>query len=338
MEGQGSHAHVHGIVNGLTRLGWQVTLWQPAVDARRRGLLARMGGFLQVQRRLVLAPSPPDVIYVRMHPAALPAVRWARRRGLRVVVEVNGGSDDWLLAWPSLRRVAWLLRLALRAELRAADAVIAVTDGLAAWVRAEAGSQLPVSVVPNGVDVDRFTPDADGGPDRLPPRYAVFVGALAPWQGLHDLVAARRHPEWPDGVALVVAGDGALRALVDQSDVVWLGAVPFAQVPGLLTRSIAALVPSRDRTGTGVAPIKLFEAMGCGVPVVAADVADTNRYATGPLVRPGDVGGWARAVAMLAADRDAAAAAGRRGRQAAVAQHSWDARAAATHRVLMCGS
>lgn len=293
-----------------------------------------MANFLWVQLRLTSAPGEPDVLYVRMHPAGLPAVRWARRRGVRVVVEVNGTSDDWLLAWPALRLIAPLLRLALRAELRAADAVVAVTHGLAGWARAEAGPAAVVSVVPNGVDLDRFSPDAIGAPDGLPPRYAVFVGALAPWQGLDELVAARRHREWPDGVALVVAGDGALRTLVDQPDVVWLGAVPFAQVPGLLTRAVAALVPSRDRAGTGVAPIKLFEAMGCGVPVVAADIADTNRYATGPLVRPGDVAGWARAVAMLAGNEAAGIAAGNSGRVAAVAEHSWDARAAATERIL----
>ena len=337
VKGQGSRTHVHGIVDGLRALGASVTLVEPSPSVAFGGLVRRLGSFLRVQLDVV-RHADIDALYVRMHPVALPSVWWGRLGRRRVVVEVNGPAEDWVAAWPQLRRVSGVLRLLLSAQLRAADAVVTVTPGLASWVRSFAGREGPVEVIPNGVDVHQFRPDASGAPSGLPPRYAVFVGALAPWQGVADLVGARMDREWPTGVELVVAGDGVERGLLEASPILHLAGVPSAQIPGLLAGAVAALVPSRDRAGTGVAPLKLFEAMAAGVPVVAADVAESNRLAHGLLVAPGDVRGWARAVARLVDDPALAARLGAAGRTAAVEQHSWAARAAATAEVLACAS
>lgn len=340
VEGQGSHAHVWGIVNGLRGIGWDVAVFQPDHRVTTRGLLARLWAFVAVQRRLrrvVRWGRRDQALYVRMHPVAAPTVRWARRRGIRVVVEVNGPAEDWLLAWPVLRRVRRLLDWLLADQLRRADHVVTVTRGLGDWASGLAGRQLDVAVIPNGVDVDRFRPDATGGPTGLPPRYAAFVGELAPWQGVEVLLAARAHDSWPEDVALVVAGDGvagpavrtAAEARPDQ--VLALGRVPHDQVPGLLAGAAVALVPSRDRRGTGVAPIKLFEALACGVPVVAADVADTNTHPATALVPAADPVAWASSVAAVVAGAAAPGAV-----TVGVPEGiSWAARAADTARLLV---
>ncbi len=301
VEGQGSHAHVHGIIDGLRALGWRVVLRQPDEATTTRGLLARLWTFMAVQADLWRRARGADAVYVRMHPVAAPTVWWARRRGIRVVVEVNGPEEDWLLAWPVLRRVGRLLRWLLATQLRAADHVVVVTSGLGEWAARTAGRAVPTTVIPNGADPTRFHPGATGGPAGLPDRYAVFVGELAPWQGIDVLLQAVQDPEWPDDLSLVIAGRGVMAGAVDAAAatdprVVALGRVPFDQVPGLVAGAAVALVPSRDRAGTGVAPIKLFEALATGVPVIAADVPDSDRQPVSRLVPPDDAPAWARAV------------------------------------------
>ena len=211
-----------------------------------------------------------------------------------------------------------------------------VTSGLGEWAARTAGRAVPTTVIPNGADPTRFHPGATGGPADLPDRYAVFVGELAPWQGIDELVAAFAHDDWPWGLHMVVAGTGVeehrLAEAPDCPDrrLHHLGRIPHDQVPGLLSGAAVALITSRDRVGTGIAPLKLFEALACGSPVVAWDVADNDRYLPSKaLVPAGDVAVLAAAVATIV---------GGSGRGAdgvgPASAHTWRARAAATDHVL----
>ena len=78
-------------------------------------------------------------------------------------------------------------------------------------------------------------------------------------------------------------------------------------------------------------PLKLYESMACGVPVVASraeGISEVVRDAEcGILVQAGDAKGIAQATQRLLADPGLAAEMGRRGREAAVERYSWRARA-----------
>jgi hypothetical protein len=203
-----------------------------------------------------------------------------------------------------------------------------------------------VTVIPNGVDVDQFHPDAV--PRRaLPARYAVFVGELTPWQGLATVLAAAQSPSWPQEVSLMIAGDSQLRFAVEGASrdhperVVYVGPVAHDEVPGLLAASLCAIVSSRDREGLRVAPLKLFGAMAAGVPVVGTDVRDVAQVVEeagcGFVVPTGDAQRLATAVAQVAMDPQGAAVIGRRWRTAVVSTHSWDERAGRTAVALETG-
>ena len=174
----------------------------------------------------------------------------------------------------------------------------------------------------------------------------VFIGALASWQGIDTVLEAVDTPDWPLEVDLVVAGDGRERDRVDEAarvnaHVRWLGTIPYDEAPALLSGSLAALVPMADvpRSRYGLSPLKLFEAMACGVPVVASDLpglGDTVRANQCGITFPaGDADALARSVAHLAQDRELAGEMGSRGRIAAETHYSWDARAGQTEQMLL---
>jgi glycosyltransferase involved in cell wall biosynthesis len=342
-EGQASHAHVHEIVDGLQAEGHTVDLFQPSYGDAAPGAFGRVMAFRRLQRDL--APRLPgyDALYIRGHALARPSAVRAKRLGVPVIQECNGPYRDLFLAWPAARYAAWWFVRAMCEQFREADAVVAVTPGLAEWVRSETG-RTDVTVVPNGVNVGLFTPGLSALPS-LPARYAVFFGALAPWQGVESILKARRSPAWPADVALAIAGDGALRPLVDSaaatdSGIFALGRVPYRHVARLVGPAVASLVVMDDaaRAETGLSPLKLYESMACATPVVASDtsgVAETVAgCGCGVLVAPGDPEAIAEAVARLAADPAGAAVMGAAGRDAAVREHSWRARATATARVI----
>ena len=293
------------------------------------------------QIRAIRAISTSDVVYVRWHFAALPTAILARAVRTPLVVEVNGTTEDVIAAWPSMRRFHGVIDRAGRWVLRLADGIVAVTEGLAQWAAAS-GAHRTV-VVPNGVDVDRFAP-AQNPPclDDDPRPYVAFVGALAPWQGVEVMVDALGHPSWPDDVALVVAGDGVLRELCLESrghGMRYLGPISHDAVPALLAGAIASISVQTGRSGragVGCSPIKLYEGLACGRPVIATDVPGVGEVVgeCGIVIPPDNPAALAEAVSELARDPSRADAMGKRARDAAVALHSWDTRARATARFL----
>jgi Glycosyltransferase len=140
------------------------------------------------------------------------------------------------------------------------------------------------------------------------------------------MLDALRHPNWPAGVQLLVIGAGAQQHLVQQAvqaglPVRWLGYRPHEQIPELIAGAIAGLIPitnPRGRSSTGVSPLKLYETLACGIPVIATDLpgqAEVVRAGNCGIVIPcDDAAALAAAVATCAADRDSARAMGRRGR------------------------
>jgi glycosyltransferase involved in cell wall biosynthesis len=302
----------------------------------------RLAYFLWTQLKLLISPKP-DVIYVRTHFASWPTAFFARLRGIPMVQEVNGPYKDLFIAYPITQRLARLFELLVRLQLRWANAIIAVTPRLAEWARRESGNS-PVWVIPNGVNTELFNPDAPLMVS-VPDTFVVFFGALAPWQGIDTMLAAVERPEWPLDVKLVIVGDGVERPKVEvaacKGKVVYLGTVPYAQVPGIVARSIAGLSPQGPgggRSKMGLYPLKVFETLGCGVPVIVTDFpgqADLVKEGKcGLVIPPEDPRALAQAVAYLYSNPEERMAMGRQGRKLVEREHSWDQRAEQVDSVL----
>jgi glycosyltransferase involved in cell wall biosynthesis len=304
----------------------------------------RVWTFVVLQARAVPRLKSFGAVYIRTHFASLPTAAMARLLGIPVVLEVNGPHDDMFIAWPQLRVLGGLLTWAVRAQIRWADAVIAVTEGLRDWVRREVPGK-GASVVPNGANTQLFRPDAVR-PSSLPQDYVAFAGALARWQGIETMLAALDDRAWPESVSLAIAGSGELEGSVrrrsaEDRRLVYLGRIPYALVPGLLAGSLAGIVAKNalgGRESTGLAPLKMYEALACGVPAIVSDFpgqADLVREGgCGIVIPPESPADLAKAVAFLHDHPEKRLEMGKKGRALVESAHSWDARAAATAEVL----
>jgi glycosyltransferase involved in cell wall biosynthesis len=260
-----------------------------------------------------------------------------------IVQECNGPYEDLFIAYPRLRPGRPVFDAMQRWQYRHASAIVSVADGLTGWLRREAGHER-VFTIGNGANVDVFAPDARRR-SGLPERFAVFFGQFPAWQGIASLLEAVRSPEWPSGLPLVFVGDGAMRPAVESAvaempeRVVYLGRLPYEQVAGVVAHAVASFVPMMaPERETLFSPLKLYESMACGVPVIASDVAGisevVSEWRCGVLFPAGDASAIARATAAILDDPVESGEMGHRGREAAVNRFSWRARAAERARVI----
>lgn len=334
-EGQDSWAAVMEIIWAMRRAEWTVELYKPEYgQGSVPGIFERLRKIAGTQRDLARRIREYDALYVRAHPLAWPLAAYAHRVGIPVIQESNGSWEDAFIAWPSMRRIAPLVVAMQRSQYRIADAIVAVSVTLADWLCREAGRDDAI-VSPNGANDELFCP---GGPRpmELPDRYVVFFGQFAPWQRLDVLIAAAEHPEWPKDVDLVIVGDGMLRPEVEAAagrnpHVHYFGMLAYECVPSVVSGALAAAVLTYAPDRAGYSPLKLYEAMACGVPIICSDTPGQAEYVreedAGIVVPPNDPVAVARAAATLAERPEEARAMGNRGMTAVEERYSWNARA-----------
>ncbi|HEV6954184.1 MAG TPA: glycosyltransferase [Promicromonospora sp.] len=302
-ESAAAGVHLDGTLRRLAALGadvHRVVAWRGGPGGRVRRLARLLVGAVRQPRR--------GVVLVRWHPFALPALVAARLRGGACVVSAQGVLAEVEAVHPWIGRHRVARRLALL-PLELADHVVAPSAGIARWVVEVTGRPAhEVTVLANGTDVGLFA--AERRPPDEPP-YAVFVGNLAPWQGVGDLVAAARRPEWPQGLRLVVVGDGVERPAVQaaaDAGVEWCGTLDRAAVARVLGGATLAFATrgAVAASARGTSPFKVVEAAAAGVPVVATDVPGqaevVHDLGNGVVVPPGDPAALARAAAQVVDD------------------------------------
>ena len=104
-----------------------------------------------------------------------------------------------------------------------------------------------------------------------------------------------------------------------------MGEIPFADVPSFLAGLDVALVPFRDLPLTrAVDPVKLYEALAMGLPVVARRLPETERWAEPLVYLYDDPAGFVRQVRRAVEEQSPELA---RERRRVAEGESWDRRA-----------
>jgi glycosyltransferase involved in cell wall biosynthesis len=296
------------------------------------------------QLKLIRAISTYDLIYVRSHYATFPTVLIAKIFRTPVILEVNGPYQDLFLAWPATRFFSGLFVGLMKAQMRLSNSIIVVTPQLKQWVEGEIGRK-EIEVVPNGADVEHFYPGAENC-FQFEENYVIFFGALAVWQGIEDILKAAGSNTWPNDLLLVIAGDGKMKDEVlrfqnEHKHIKYLGVVPYQEIPGLISESLASLVCMNNagrRSDTGLSPLKMYESLACGVPVIASDLPGISDFVQendcGLIVPMNSPVSIAEAVASLLSDQKLRNRLGRNGFNVVTKEHTWHKRAIETDQVI----
>lgn len=236
--------------------------------------------------RKLFRHEKPRAIYAHHIGPLIYACPAARLAGVPGVVHVE--HDAWHYEQPRRKRLAQALEATTRPKHVAVSQEIA--DKLARFLPAAR-----ITVIPNGVDLDRFRP-GDKAQARAAlglPSHARVVGTagrLVAVKAQADLITALKY--LPDDVVVVLVGDGeerqALEAHADAlgySDrVVMLG--HRDNLHEILPAFDVFALPSLNE---GL-PRSVIEAQACGVRVVASDVGAMRQAVcarTGRFVPPG---------------------------------------------------
>jgi glycosyltransferase involved in cell wall biosynthesis len=284
-----------------------------------------------------------DVVMTRDLAVASLLLRLPARPPL--VYESHGYAPEVAAALPDLvstaraPSAAKFARLARRESFvwRRADGYVTITNGLASAHNARFGGRARVAVVPDGA---RLVPPGTRPPDPLAPFTVAYAGHLYAWKGVDVLLEAVAR--LADVRCLIIGGQekepdlARLRTLTSrlgiESRVTFEGLLPPSAVPHALVRAdvLALPNPASAISTHSTSPLKLFEYMAAGKPIVASNLPAIREVLTDErnalLVTPGDPEALAAGIRRLADD------AGLRGRLAdaalaAVAEYSWDRRA-----------
>ncbi|HEU0002623.1 MAG TPA: glycosyltransferase family 4 protein [Ktedonobacteraceae bacterium] len=286
------------------------------------GCLAPLLGWSHIGHPdIIIAQSPPlfDAIAARM---------LSRFKRIPFIFMVSDLWPESAVQLGALRNTLFI-RLSQWLEkttYQRASAIWAMTEGIRKTLLQEGLAPDKVFFLPNGVDTKRFRPLARES-DRNQLFIVLYVGTFGLSHGLMTVLDAAEELRDCQNVRFILAGDGAEKEqLVAEAgrrqlaNVTFLDAQPHERVPSLLAGADACLVPLRKLPlFEGALPIKMFEAMACGRPILLAVDGEARRLAeqeagAAIYVEPENPRALVGAIKTLREHPDVAEAMGKRGR------------------------
>jgi glycosyltransferase involved in cell wall biosynthesis len=357
----GQAVHIRSLIRAFEALGhevWEVGLvrhgreapaataapetgrarWEWVTRLPRFGRELAEYGYNGIARRRIVgeaAKFEPAFLYERYAFGNAAGVLASRRISLPMMLEVNAPmvlelSRTRGLSFPGLARKVenWIFR--------SADRISTVSGVLRDMLIAEGVEAERISVIHNGVDLERFdwedralartrarrelglASEREGGDDLV----LGFVGYYRSWHRLDLALRAMREKEL-ERARLVLIGEGPAREelelLAEELGVGdrlhFAGVRSHAEIPSLLPAFDVALMPAINPYASA---LKLHEYMAASLPVVAPDQANLREIIVseenGLLIDSGDEDALGAAVVRLAGDRALRERLGARGR------------------------
>jgi glycosyltransferase involved in cell wall biosynthesis len=250
--------------------------------SNKHGLVKRLVTFAQflIIATWISARTPADVTLASSGPLTIgiPALlaRILRRR--KFVFEMRDIFSEGVWQIGAVKR-AFLYRRLKSLELffcRHADAVVALSPGIAEWVTRH-GGPVSIVVVPNAADNELFG-SVDAGPRNEEVIRAVFTGTIGTANncGLITEAASVLRRRGANGIRIELIGDGKERPRLEQEaaargldNVVFRDLMPKVELAKQLAGAHIALLVLRPIPVFDTAsPNKLFDALAAGLPVI----------------------------------------------------------------------
>lgn len=306
---------------------------------------ARRFGYLAFAIGRSIGRTRADVLVTRDLGVASALLKLPRAVRPPLVYESHGYAPEVAAALPDLVATATrpsrakIQRLTKREAhvWQGADGYVTITSALREELERRHGARNRIAVVPDGVRASRRLAHLHQMPHR---RVVAYAGHLYAWKGVDILLEALAL--MPDVRGLIIGGHRAepdlarTTTLADRlglaGRITFTGLVEPGCVSDLLSQADILVLPN---TASAIStrftsPLKLFEYMAAGRPIVASDLPSIREILrdgeNAMLVAPGDPSALAGAVQRLLADSELAARLARAALDQ-VPAYSWDRRA-----------
>lgn len=268
-------------------------------------------------------------------PELIPVGMWLSLRGKRVIYDAhedlpNTFAYKYYIPAFARKTLAWLAGRVETLAVRRFAAVVAATPTIAKRFSEHNTNTVVVRNFPSLAELAHGL----ALPWSERPPLVVYVGSMAPERGFREAVSAisllpanlKGRLAFAGPVTTEVREEIARLDGSDRTDL--LGLLGRAEVASLLCRARVGLVPlHRMPNFLNALPVKLFEYMSAGVPVVASDFPLWRQIiedaGCGMLVDPCDSKGIAHAIEYLLTHPEEAQRMGARGREAIERRYNW---------------
>lgn len=319
---KGDFVHVNEVIQAFARRGHNVTFVirgrktpvffkNHLLTFRLPDLRFPMSIFLYLATLLLIAIRAsvrrPDVIYVRDNGLNI-GVLIGRMLAIPVFLEINGDLPlEYSFKNGILTRI---LKMIIKNSYSLADVIIVPSIGQRSILTSLHIANNRLYTISNGVNhrlfrpLEKFLCRQELKLDRNT-FYFCFVGNIITWQGLdHAIIAlSRLTKEIKDiKLQLIIAGDGPEKKELEKlahkvdvaNNVTFLGFIQHDRIPIVVNACDVCIAPftAWRNKKIGVSPLKLYEYLSCGKPVIASSLLGTeivSNLDAGILVEPDNI-------------------------------------------------
>jgi lipopolysaccharide/colanic/teichoic acid biosynthesis glycosyltransferase len=279
-----------------------------------------------------------DIVLVTSPPLFLGITAWliAILKGVPFVLDVR---DYWPHAAVALGQLSdrRIIRCAERLEMllyRHAAMVVAVTPGMVRLIKERGISEQRVVLITNGSDTETFTPGERSVDIDEECMTVLYSGTHGLVHGMDVIIETADILRDDKSLRFLLIGDGVAKdRLVSTALRKGLTNIEFRSslrpvelATAIHCAGVCIATTDGSEFSRGTIPVKLFDYMACGRPVVAALEGDgaecVNRSGGGIVVTPGDAGALAEALKRLADDGECRERLGKAGSEFVAREYS----------------
>lgn len=361
----GAMAHTVGVVNSLKKLCNNISIFSitklvylsgdiEQIVISPKGLMLGISEIEEMEYSHYLATvlferlknNKPSFIYQRYGRNNYTGVLLANKLNIPCVIEYNG-SELWMADnWGHQIHYRAITENIELSVFRAADLIVGNAEALKEELAKRGILEKKIIVIPNGVDINKFSPDITGKEIRDKLGYSedtvvvTFVGSFGPWHGADVLARSIKLAvsKYANVKFLFVGSGGGLaqvKRIIEKDGVEkyvnLVGTVKQNLTPHYLAASdilVSPQIPNPDGTPFFGSPTKLFEYMAAGKAIIASDLDQMGKILTdnktAMLVTPGKHEEIAEKIIYLAQNAEFRQILGNNARKEAVEKYTWD--------------
>jgi glycosyltransferase involved in cell wall biosynthesis len=320
------------LADNLTGLGHHVTMVLPKLGFPQTQTRARVVAipfldlpflrplsfhFLSSICLLFLCFKKVNFMYVRQMNSFLPLLI-ANLFGISSYFEI---PNDPYIGYSLINKFKqWPVKLIDKLCMCLCDRVVVLSYWSKRRINAMGGIPLSnILVFPSGTDTELFHPmEKEHACQKLgldsTCNYVGFIGSFLAYQGIDTLIdAAPLVLEKIPNTSFLLVGDGPMRAAWEkkareeglQDHFIFTGHVPYREVPNYIGAMDVCVAPHHQETNQA-SPVKLFDYMSSGRPIVASDIEVVREIVADSgcaiLVPPNKAEEYAKAIITLLED------------------------------------